>query len=142
MEGRNIGSIFKDMARIAMEKNTSFDFISDLRKLFVLEETNLIHLSTSSQPEDMATLYIFDTLLGDIWKNFSTDASFEFPLDDLEMSEVCENIRKAILVLGGDEKAFKAVMAHLSNAIYGYHKCLDKMEKKLLNEGPKKGVNV
>ncbi len=134
----NINTLLAGMEEIANQDIGPFNFVTSLRKYIVREDTSLIHLSVDAEPEQFAFLYMIDTFISDIWLNLSTDASFEFPWDDSEMNELCENLRKSILVMADGKKDFDAGMKHLCEAIYHYHVCLNRFELKLLNEGTKR----
>ena len=134
----NISTLLAGMEEIANRDISPFNFVTSLRKYIVREDASLIDLSVDEEPEQIGLLYVLDTFLSDIWLNLATDASFEFPWDDPEMNELCENLRKTILVMADGKKDFDVGMKHLCEAIYHYHVCLNRFELELLNEGTKR----
>lgn len=135
---KDTSEILPRLKDIASQQVGAFDFISNLRKYIMREEPSLINLSVSAEPEQVAILYLLETFLNDIWLNLSTDASFEFPRDDVDIKAVSENLRDTVLLAAGRKTDFGMAMKHLCQAIHHYHICLNRLELQLLNEGPRR----
>lgn len=134
----DLRSFVAGMEEVARQQNESYDFIHGLRRYYIDSNFELLHLADQATSVQLGTLYTIETILNDIWINLCTDASFEFPWEDNDMKQACENIREAIRLLAMNaEENGMAITAKLYNALRQYFLCLRRLEDKLQTRGPK-----